>query len=111
MKKPSDSELRKVLMRALVVEPDRELAGAVLDRWDELTTGMPLTELLDAAKRPSMTQKRLIPIYAEAIRRGSPALLASPAWGYVNRAIVERWSENALRRIKEAAWALVEKGR
>lgn len=106
MKRPSDETLRVVLVRALVVEPDRQLAGAVLDRWDELTNGMPMSALLDAVKR--RPQKDVIPLYAAEIRRQSPALLAGPAWGIVNRAIVERWSENALKRIKLAAWRLIE---
>lgn len=105
-KRPTDAELRRALVTALGHLPDGRLAGAVLDRWDELLNGMPMTELLDAVKRK--TQKAVIPLYAAEIRRQSPALLASPAWGIVNRAIVERWSENALRRIKEAAWRMIE---
>src|SRR3569832_2206390 len=100
----SDETLRETLVRALLVEPDRQLAGAVLDRWDELTVGMPLEVLLGTVTRKSATQKQVIAQYAAAIRQGSPAMLASPAWGEVNRAIVERWSESALQRIKLAAW-------
>ena len=108
MTKTTDETLRLVLVRALVVEPNRELAAAVLDRWDELTSGMPMPELLNAVTRKSVTQKRVIELYAREIQRQSPALLASPAWGVINRRIVERWSEAALKRIKLAAWALVE---
>lgn len=108
---PTDETLRALLVRALIVEPNRELAAAVLDRWDELTSGMPMPELLSAVTRKSVTQKRVTELYAIEIQRQSPALLASRAWGVVNRKIVERWSESALRRIKLAAWEIVEKAK
>jgi hypothetical protein len=106
MSRRSDEGLRAILVAALTSWPDRKGAGAVLDRWDELTLGMPMVELLTAVRRDS--QKRVITLYAAEIERQSPALLASEAWGVVNRAIVERWSENALKRIKLAAWRSVE---
>lgn len=31
-----DQRLRVALIRALITEPDRKLAGEILDRWDEL---------------------------------------------------------------------------
>lgn len=102
----SDKTLREALVRALVVEPDRALAGAVLDRWDELTSGMPLEDLLGTVLEGSQAQ--VIEAYAAAIREASPALMHSPAWGRVNRAIVERWSERALSRIKREAWRLID---
>ena len=104
----SDAELRRALVQALGSLPDGRLAGAVLDRWDELASGMPMSELLTAAK--TQPQKTVISLYAAEIRRQSPALLASPHWGVVNRAIAERWSETALARIKRAAWAIIDEG-
>jgi hypothetical protein len=105
---PTDNVLREALVRALVVEPDRQLAGAVLDRWDELTTGMPMSELLSTILTPNVTQAKVIPLYAAEIRRQSPALMHGPVWKVINDAIVSRWSERGLVRIKKEAWRLID---
>jgi hypothetical protein len=34
-----DKHLREALVKTLIVEPDRKLAGEILERWDELVTG------------------------------------------------------------------------
>ena len=31
-----DARLRQILVRALIVEPDRKAAGEILDEWDKL---------------------------------------------------------------------------
>lgn len=105
---PTDEKLRETLLRALIVEPNRELAGAVLDRWDELIIGMPMTELLSTILTPKITQAKIVPLYAAEIRRQSPALLMGKNWKVINDAIVSRWSVRGLERIKKEAWRLVD---
>lgn len=52
----------------------------------------------------SVTEKEITALYAVAIRMNIGTVL----WDVVNKAIIQRWSLTALKRIKHRAWQAVE---
>jgi hypothetical protein len=60
--------------------------------------------LLAAVANPATKRLGMAAAYAVALRME----MGFTDWEAVNHAIVERWSLNALQRIKRLAWKLVE---
>ena len=50
-----------------------------------------------------ITQKHIATVYAMAIKSESEGV-DKPDWKVINAAIIARWGERGLRRIKNAAW-------
>lgn len=63
-----------------------------------------LSELIETGSQAEVSQG-----YAEEIRaRRDGTLMSGPPWSDWNRAIIARWSEGALLKIKREAWRLVD---
>ncbi len=65
--------------------------------------------LLNEISMPEITQKSLAMTYAMAICSSEAKELID--WKKVNEAIVARWSQSAVTRVKEMAWKLIERKR
>lgn len=61
-------------------------------------------ELMAGVTEPTHVQKDVAALYAVAIRCD----VGITDWPTVNRAIIDRWSLAALKRIKELAWKAAE---
>lgn len=66
---------------------------------------MTTDELLAVVER-ARTRLEVAEAYAEVLPVGGRSG-AGVDWARVNRAIVERWSEGGLARVKEMAWRIV----
>lgn len=63
----------------------------------------PTQTILDELKYPEITQKSVALTYALAIRSREDA-----DWEKVNQAIIARWSQSGLERVKRMAWKIVK---
>jgi hypothetical protein len=60
---------------------------------------MTTSTILEEVKRPESTQRDVASFYGLALRSSWET-----NWPAVNAAIIERWSQSGLERIKAAAW-------
>lgn len=63
--------------------------------------------LVETIHDPDSTQSSVAAAYAQAIRDEGDVLHHGEQWARANTAIVERWDEATLQRIKTEAWVLV----